>query len=66
MKSIGAMDVNKFLKKNLTCFCYFCVDSNFSACKNLPWTQCWEVDVLIPPNVTYAHSTMEIAFREDD
>ncbi len=62
MNFVGAMDVNKLFKKNLACFCYFCVDFNFSACKNLPWTQCWEVEVLILTNVVYAHSAMEIAF----
>jgi hypothetical protein len=60
------MDVNKLLKKFLACFYYFCVDSNFSTCENLPWTQCWEVEVLIPTNVMYVHSAMEISFQDDD
>jgi hypothetical protein len=62
MKFAGAMDVNKILKKTLTCFCCFYVDSNFSTCKNLPWTQCWEVEVLIHINVAYVCMTIEISF----
>ncbi len=61
MKAVGAMDVNKLLKKSLACFCYFCVDSNFSSCENLPWTQCWEVEILVLTSVVNVHSAMEIA-----
>ncbi len=60
------MNMNKLFFKNLAYFCYFCVDSNFPTYKNLPWTQCWEVEVLIPTNVAYAHIAIEISFQEDD
>jgi hypothetical protein len=59
---VGSMDVNKLLKKQLACFCYFYVDYNFSTCENLPWTKNWEVEVLIPNNVGYVCSAMEVTF----
>ncbi len=60
------MDVNKLLKKNLACFCYFCLDSNFQACEKLPWTNKWEVEVLIFDNMAYVHNAMEVAFQVDE
>jgi len=38
VRSIGAMHVNKLLKKTLACFYCFCVDPNFLDSKNLPGT----------------------------
>lgn len=42
IKSIGAKDVNKLMKKGLSWFCCFCVDGNFITCENLPWIEEWE------------------------
>jgi hypothetical protein len=56
------MDVNKLLKKNLACFCSYCVDFAFLACENLPWTKEWEVEVIILNNVGYVCHTMEDDF----
>jgi len=66
IRSIGAMDVNKLLKKISICFCYFCVGYEFSSCENFPWTKEWEVEVLIPNNVGYVRHAMEDAFQEDE
>jgi len=63
---VGPMDVNKLLKKSLACFCYFCLDSNFQACEKLPWTNKWEVEVLIFDNMAYVHNAMEVAFQVDE
>jgi hypothetical protein len=56
------MDVNKLLKKIFISLLLFCVDVNFSACENVPWTQSWEVEVLIHDNALYVCSAMENAF----
>jgi hypothetical protein len=34
----GSYDVNKMLKKDLSCFCCFCFDYNYKNCVNLAWT----------------------------
>ncbi len=47
IKSVGAMDVNKLMKKNLFCFFYFCLDGIFLACENVPWTKEWEVEMFV-------------------
>ncbi len=62
IQSIGSMDVNKLLKKSLACFCCLCVDCNFSACENLPWTKNMKVEVLIPNNMGYVRNAMEATF----
>ncbi len=58
MRFIGFMDANKLLKKSLSYFCCLCVDTNFLACQNVPWTQSWEVEVLIHDNASYVCSAM--------
>ncbi len=58
IRSIDAMDVNKLTKKSLSCFCCFYVDGNFFACENVPWTEEWEVEVLVPCNTTFVHEIM--------
>jgi len=60
--SVGAMHVNKLLKKNLACFYYFCVDNNFTLCENMPWTHEWEMEVLISNSMGYVRHVMEEAF----
>lgn len=50
IRLVGVMDVNKFMKKNLSCFCCLCVGDNFAACKNLSWIQEWQVEILISNN----------------
>jgi spore maturation protein CgeB len=60
------MDVNKLLKKSLACFCCFCLDSNFQSREKLPWTNEWEVEVLILDSVAYVHSAMEVTFQVDE
>lgn len=60
----GVMDVNKIMKKSLSCFCCFCVNGNFATCENLPWTKEWEVEVLIPCSTTLVHDVMLGAFDE--
>ncbi len=59
------MDVNKLMKKNLSCFYCFCVDGIFLAYDNIPWTEDWEVKMLIPNNITFIHEAMLAAFDED-
>ncbi len=59
------MDVNKLMKKNLSYFCCFCVDGNFVACDNIPWNENWEVEILIPSNITFVREAMSVAFDED-
>jgi hypothetical protein len=59
------MDVNKLMKKSLSCFYCFCVDGNFLACDNIPWTKDWEVEMLIPSNTTFVREAMLVAFDED-
>jgi hypothetical protein len=54
------------MKKNLSCFCYFCLDGNFLACENVPWTKEWEVEILVPSNTTFVHEVMLDVFDEDD
>ncbi len=66
IKSVGAIDANKILKKSSTCFCYFCVDSEFSSCENLPSTKEWEVELLVRNNVGYVQHTMEDTFQEHE
>ncbi len=61
IRSIRSMDVNKFLKKSLAYFCFF-----FLASKNLPWTNYWEVEVLIPNIVAFVCSAMEVSFQVDE
>ena len=53
IRFVGVMDVNKIMKKSLSCFCYFCVDGNFATCESLPWTEEWDVEVLIPCSTTF-------------
>jgi hypothetical protein len=65
IRFVGAMHVNKLLKNNLVCFCCLCVDLEFLACENLPWTKEWEVEVLIPNNARYVRHAMEDAFQKD-
>jgi hypothetical protein len=38
VRSVGSMHVNKLLTKSLACFCSYCLDCNWNACENLPWT----------------------------
>jgi hypothetical protein len=38
IRSMGVMDLNKLMKKNLSCLCSFYVDDNFVVCDSLPWT----------------------------
>jgi hypothetical protein len=64
IKFVGVMDVNKIMKKNLSCFYYFCVDGNFVTCENLPWTEEWEVDIFIPCSTTFVCDVMLGAFDE--
>ncbi len=33
---------------------------------NVPWTEEWEVEVLVPSNTTFVHEVMLDAFDEDD
>lgn len=42
------------------------MDSNFSSCENLPWTNQWDVKVLIHNSVVYVHSSMEVALQVDE
>jgi hypothetical protein len=58
------MDVKKFLKKSLACLCCLCVDCNFSACGNLPWTKNSEVEVLIPNSVGYVCSPWRLHYKK--
>jgi hypothetical protein len=62
---MGVMDVNKLMKKSLSCFCCFCVDGNFLACDNIPWTKDWEVEMLIPSNIAFVGEAMLATFYED-
>jgi hypothetical protein len=39
LKSIGVMDVNKLMEKNLSYLCYFWMDGKFLACENVPWNE---------------------------
>jgi hypothetical protein len=43
---LPSCDVNKMLKNDLSCFCYFCLDSNYKSCVNLAWTKAWQIKVL--------------------
>jgi hypothetical protein len=38
IRSMGVMDLNKLMKKSLSCLCSFYVDDNFVAYDSLPWT----------------------------
>jgi hypothetical protein len=53
MKYFNSSDVNKLLKKDLACFCYHCLDSNFKACVNLTCTMPWVIEILNTINPTY-------------
>jgi hypothetical protein len=37
----------------------------FLACDNIPWTEDWAVEMLIPNNTTFIHEVMLAAFDED-
>jgi hypothetical protein len=65
IKLVGVMDVNKLMKKSLSCFSCFCVDDNFLACDNILWTKDWEVDMLIPSNISFIREAMLAIFDED-
>jgi len=66
IRSIGAMDVNKLMKKSLSYFHCFYVDGNFLTSENVLWMEEWEVEVLVPNNITFIHEIMLDAFDEDD
>ncbi len=53
-----------YWKKTLTCFCCFCVDSNFLDYENLPSTNQWELEVLIPNNVGYVRVPLKMPLRK--
>jgi len=43
---LASRNVNKMLKNDLSCFCYFFLDSNYKSCVNLAWTKAWKIKVL--------------------
>jgi hypothetical protein len=66
IRSMGLMDVNMLMKKSLSCFSYFCMDGNFLACDNIPWSKDWEVEMLIPSNTAFVLEAMLDAFEYED
>jgi hypothetical protein len=66
VRSVDCGDVNKLLKKNLACFCCFCMDGNYQACENIPWTEEWDVEVLNASSTAYVRRAMEANFHEDE
>ncbi len=53
IRSVGVMDVNKFMKKSLSCFYCFYVGGNFPERENLCWSKGWEVEMLILSNIKF-------------
>ncbi len=41
------------------------MDGNFLACDHIPWTKDWEVEMLIPSNITFVRETMLATFDVD-
>jgi hypothetical protein len=66
MRSMSSGDVDKLMKKNLTYFCCFCVDFNFTACENVPWTKKWKIEVLIPNSTSFVRNVVESTFEEQE
>jgi hypothetical protein len=66
MRSMSSGDFDKLMKKNLACFCCFCVDFNFIACENVPWTKEWEIEVLIPNSTSFVWDVVESTFEEQE
>lgn len=66
VQSVGSMDVNKLLKRNLACFCTACIERDWSACENLAWAQSQEVELLVVQKPGYVQSVVMAEFKEDD
>lgn len=66
IRSFSSNDVNKLLKKDLACFCFHCLDSNFWACGNLAWTKPWDIEILNSNNLAYVCFAIEIGTYEEE
>jgi hypothetical protein len=66
VQSISIHDVNKMLKKDLSCFYCVCLNCNYKYCMNLTWTKAWQVEILNINNSWYAWNVIQSAAHEDE
>ena len=66
VQSVGAMAVNKLLKRQLACFCASCIQCNWGDCENRAWAGNWEVEVLLVSSPGYVRVVVSAEFKEDD
>jgi hypothetical protein len=64
--SVGAMDVNKLLKRGLACFFLACIDCNWADCESIAWAGDWMLEVLIPHNPGYVRGVMLAEFNVEN
>ena len=55
---MGAMDVNKLMKRSLAIFCLAFVDCLWSTCPNRACVGEWKSEVLIPKNSAYVQGVV--------
>jgi hypothetical protein len=66
VKFIKICDVNKMLKKDLSCFYCLCFDCNYKDCMNLAWTKAWQVKILNTNNSPYVQDVIQATTHEDE
>lgn len=66
VRSVGSMEVNKLMKRNLACFCPACIAQKWGDCENKDWTGEWEVELLVVNKPGYVRTAAMAEFREDD
>jgi hypothetical protein len=66
VQSINIHDVNKMLKKDLSCFYCLCFNCNYKDCMNLAWTNTWQVEILNMNNSWYVQNVIQATTHEDE
>ncbi len=59
------MDVKKLMKNNHLVSIVFVWVEIFLACDNILYIEDWEVEMLIPSNITFVREAMLVIFDED-
>jgi hypothetical protein len=65
-RSVGQMDLNKLLKRQLAYFCPSCIDCDWGGCQSRPWAGDWECEMVFPNNTRYVRAVMLSEFNVDD
>ena len=66
IRSVGAMEVRKLMKCNLTCFCFSCIEGSWEDSENRAWAGDWVLEVLMPLNAAYVQNVQLQEFSVDD